>query len=336
MSRVSFASERPAMVGGKEKPNRTSYHGKKSIGSAVRTSMAGSMAGSMASLEPESPSPPPKTDMARSETTEELANPLVPTKPAYRRAHSSQRSVTSSLRQEVSGDATKSPFSDSSSNPLPLPKPAAAVVASHSHMPMAKRNSMLTPDEAMASYHAARGEVPPLPIPTSKSTGSLRRPGIGRSASMTFLRSASGRILKTLQKDNKTGLGSTNEDSEDGPTDASPFNDPASSPSSSNHSSTTVDDKSPFDSSRDDLTPPSLPRSLSNTPIAERFATTVFAASTPRTPPTSESTSASPLPIPTNRHLSAAIESTTARNSVVDSIYSQDGVEPAEEGPKAM
>ena len=330
MSRVSFAGERPVMVGGREKSNRTSFHGRKSIGSAVRTSMAGSMV----SIEPEAPSPPPKSEMARSETTEELSTPLVPGRPAYRRAPSSQKSASSSLRQEVSGshnaDVAISPFADSSSNPLP--KPALAIVASH--MPMAKRNSMLSPDEAMASYHASR-EVPPLPLPASKSSGSIKRPQIGRSASMTFLRSASGRILKSLQKE-KSGLGSTNEDSEDGPiegsTDVSPFNDPDSPLSSINHSSHNDEEKSPFDSSRDNLTPSTLPRSFSNTPIAERFATTQYAASTRTTPSPLPSPPAVPTsPPPTNRHLSAALPQDNSRASMVESVYSQDGgdVEPA-------
>ena len=337
MSRVSFAGERPSMVGGREKSNRTSQHGgRKSIGSAVRTSMAGSMAGSFASVEPDSSPPPPKNEIARSETTEELAaNSLAPAKPAFRRTHSA---ASSSLRQEVSSDvAPLSPFADNSSANYFVSKPVPAIVAS-SHMPMAKRNSAISPDEAMASYHASREIPPPLPIPTSKSTGSIRRPQIGRSASMTFLKNAPGRILKSLQKE-KNGLGSTNEDSEDGHGNMTgdPFDDPDSPGSSRAPSSRsrTGEDKSPFDSSQDDLVipPPTLPRSFSNTPIAERFATTSYAASTTqkKSPPvdelSSESTPVSPLPIPTNRHLSIAA-STRTRASMVESVYSQDGAEP--------
>lgn len=228
-SRVSFAGgERPlTMVGGRARSsiggtpasNRASAYGRR--GPAMRSSVAGSLISNEES--------PPKP-IGRSGTKEELANAVFVTNPQATptrlfgppsTTHRRQASISSSLRQEISGplppgsSPPRSPFSDEHA----LPRPPPAMMSSH--MPMAKRDSMVSPDQAMASYHArARDVVPSLPTLPSGSGTNMRRSPLVRSATFlrvrTILRSLSGLATNKEEESEQLEEELSSSDSKDG------------------------------------------------------------------------------------------------------------------------
>lgn len=202
--------------------------------------------------------------------------------------HAYQASVASSLRHDLSGLPAiavlrdgqlaygtpppasptlsyqpQSPFLDSAatastenldSPTLPKPpRPTLQVQTSDSHMPMAFRNSMMSPDQALASYAVARDAPSPQPhspiLPSAPPATAAARLGLTRAAS-SFL-GAPGRMFRSLTSSSIASSNGRNTPSAPSaapapsgrPGATSPFDDPPSPGSESEDPYAVFDEK---------------------------------------------------------------------------------------------
>ncbi|ORY88153.1 hypothetical protein BCR35DRAFT_302089 [Leucosporidium creatinivorum] len=136
-----------------------------------------------------------------------------------------------------SAASTSTDALDSPTLPKP-PRPTLQVQTSDSHMPMALRNSMMSPDQALASYAVARDAPSPQPsahspiIPSAPPATAAARLGLTRAA--TTLLGAPGKMFRSLTSSSITS--STGRNTPSAPTNrpsgrpgaTSPFDDPPS------------------------------------------------------------------------------------------------------------
>lgn len=230
-SRVSFIAgeggPRPSFTSSRKAPTsiytRSSVHGQ----SNLRRSVAG-MDADVSSMPSSTPPSPPVT---RSGTREELAegvtlrNPYSTSAGAMARqpgGNAYKASVASSLGNDlasfpaiavvrngalaystppVSPAVPQSPFLDSSETPntmeiVPPRPPRPTLQPLDSHMPMANRNSMMSPDQALASYAVQRDAGVASPPPPAHSPYPSTAQRLTRSAS-SFL-GAPARMIRSF------------------------------------------------------------------------------------------------------------------------------------------
>lgn len=213
--------------------------------------------------------------MSRSSTRENLAIVPSPSSPSRAPGSPGSTRLASSLRRQVephghedgasttNSERPQSPFDDSAAIAMPRrPTLALQTTSDSSHMPTAFRNSLMSPDQALASYAAvgvgSNSVTPSGSRPVSLAAAEGQQPSSLTRTASTFLRAMPSRMLRTLSSSSNSAVAPRQRSGSATRTSTVPSMTPASRPTSPFDDPPSDFDDEKVDVDAEDVLPPDL------------------------------------------------------------------------------